>query len=319
MFCHMSLIEDKYTPKKLSELLSPNSKELINILMNHVKTENMNILFIGSIYTFKTQAMKLVLNEYYGETHKEYVLIIDCFTDINFSGNINELKTFCKSNSKIKKCVFIDNFDIINDANQQYFKKIMDNSPNVFFLFGCENTSKIGEIIQTRMTPIFFENLTNTEYSILIDMISKGEGITIDNIDLLLNCSYLSIYYIYNLFNKFVLLGLKHVTDIKKHIILLDDKILDRYFKFIHSNQVKESTAILFELFEKGYSLLDIYYFIYEYLKLCARGINYLYIEKVCYYINHIYEGYDTKIMLLFFSNELCMTYKNRNVSIYGS
>lgn len=316
-------MEDKYMPQKLTDILSPNSSELIKTLKQHIHQNDMNLLFIGSMYTFKNQTMKLILNEYYGkDSFKEYVMFIDCFTDITFSGAINELKTFCKSNSKIKKCVYIDNFDIINEMNQQYFKVLMENYSNhVFFLFGCENTSKINEIIQTRMTPIYFEDLTKNEYRILIERISKGENIIIDNLDLLLECSHLSVYFIYNLFNKFNLLDLRHISDVQPYIIMLDNQVLDQYFNLVHLDQVKEGSHKLFELYEKGYSLLDIYQFIYEYLKGCQRlrGISYLYIEKICYYINNIYEGYDNKLMLLFFTNELCIIYKNRDISIYGA
>jgi hypothetical protein len=318
------LIEDKYMPKKLNDILAPNSIQLIQTLHQHIKDDNMNLLFIGTMNTFKLQTMKLVLNEYYEtdnvKDYKEYVLIIDCFTDITFSGNINELKTFCKTNSKRRRCVFIDNFDIINEVNQQYFKTLIDHSPNVFFMFGCENTSKINEIIQTRMYPIYFEDLTRNEYKILVQNISKNEGIIIDNVDYLLECSHLSIYYLFNLFNKFILLELNHIVDIRPHIILLDNQTLDRYFELVHEQCLKEATFKLFELYEKGYSLLDIYHFIYEYLKgnKKLRGISYLYIQKICYYINNIYEGYDNKLMLLFFTNELSMLYKNRNISIYG-
>jgi hypothetical protein len=313
-------MEDKYMPKKLDHILDPNSVELIKVLKKHIQKDDMNLLFIGSMYTFKLQAMKLVLNEYYGKDYVDYVLMIDCFTDITFSGTINELKTFCKTNSKRRRCVFIDNFDIINEVNQQYFKTLMDHSPNVFFMFGCENTSKINEIIQTRMTPIFFEDLGKNEYRHMVRMMMEGEGIRIDNYETLLECSHLSVYYLYNLFNKFILLGLKHIPDIRPYIILLDNQTLDRYFELVHNEEVKEATFKLFELYEKGYSLLDIYHFIYEYLKgnQRLRGLSYIYIEKICYYINNIYEGFDNKLMLLFFTNELGMIYKNRDISIYG-
>jgi hypothetical protein len=314
-------MEDKYMPKKLKDILVPNSQEIINTIYHHIKTDNMNLLLIGSNNTFKQYAMKLILNEYYGDIdYKEYVLTIDCFTDITFSGTINELKTFCKSNTKIKKCVMIDNFDIITEVNQQYFKTLMNTCNNVFFLFGCENTSKINEIIQTRMTPIYFQDLTTVEYKQLIDTIMTGENITIQNLNVLLECSHLSIYFIFNLFNKFFLFHLKHISDIKPYITLLDNKILDDYFSLVHNEQVKEGTLKLFELYENGYSLLDIYHFIYEYLKgnQKLRGINYLYIQKICYYINHIYEGYDNKLMLLFFTNELFTIYKNRDYNIYN-
>ena len=137
---------------------------------------------------------------------------------------------------------------------------------------------------------------------------------------MLLSHSNLSVYYIFNLFNKLILLGLKNISDISPHIVLFDNEILDKYFELVHEEYIKEATFKLFELYEKGYSLLDIYHFIYEYLKGCSklRGISYLYIQKICYYINNIYEGYDNKLMLLFFTNELSILYKNRNISIYG-
>jgi DNA polymerase III delta prime subunit len=313
------LIEDKYNPKKIDELISPNP--VIESLKKYIQKDDMNLLFIGSMNTFKLSAMKLVLNEYYQENYKDYVLMIDCFSDITYSGTINELKTFCKSNSKRRKCVFIDNFDIINEPNQQYFKKLMDTSPNVFFLFGCENTAKINEIIQTRMHPIFFQDLTKTEYKKIIETIMEKEEIRILNYEKLLDYSHINIYYLFNLFNKFSILDLKVIEDIEPYVVLLDNKLLDSYFKLVHNEEIKEATFKLFELYEKGYSLLDIYHFIYEYLKnnSSMRGISYLYIEKICYYINHIYEGFDNKLMLLFFTNELFTLYKNRDTYIYGA
>jgi hypothetical protein len=114
-------------------------------------------------------------------------------------------------------------------------------------------------------------------------------------------------------------LGLTEVDDITPYITLLDTRILEQFFDTIEQEDIQESTLILFGLYEKGYSLLDIYYFIYEYLKINKkrRGISYLYIEKICFYIQHIYDGYDTKVMLLFLTNELFSIYKNSAIT-YG-
>jgi hypothetical protein len=162
-------------------------------------------------------------------------------------------------------------------------------------------------------------DLTSKEYRILIDKIMLGEGITIDNIDVLLGYSNLTIYSIYNLFNKFKLLELTHVEDIVPYITLIDNTILDKYFDFISKDCLKPATEQLFTLYDTGYSLLDIYHFLYDYLrnKKELRGINYLYIKKICYYIQYIYNGYDNKLMILFFTNELLGIYKNKG-KIYG-
>lgn len=324
----MKLIEEIYTPKILNELISPNCEELIDQIRDHIKIDNMNLLCIGSTNTFKLVAMKLIIKEYYEYYLKinnefynnpEYVLMIDSFTDITFSNTINELNTFCKSTTNYRKCVFIDNFDIINESNQQYFKLLIDSSPNIFFLFGCENTTKINEIIQTRTTPIFFEDFTMNEYKILIERILKGEQIYIKNINILFEYSNLTIYYIFNLFNKLKILDLIEIEDITPYITLLENSVLNDYIETVKLGDIKKATQLLFSLYEKGYSLLDIYHFIYEYIKINKkiRGISYLFIEKICYYIEHIYNGYDNKLMLLFFTTELVEVYEKRDKKYY--
>ena len=314
----MKLIEEIYIPKSLDQIIVPNPKEFIENV-NYSIDNNKNVLFIGSISTFKIHAMKLYIKEFYSkkncEHYNEFVLTIDPFKDITFCNETNELKTFCKTSTVYPKCVFIDNFDIISENNQQYFKNLMESSLNVFFLFGCENTTKINEIIQTRMNPIYFTDLTIKEYRILVQQIMEGENITIKNVDDLLNYSNLTIYSIYNLFNKFKLLELTHVEDILQYITLIDNTILDKYFDFVSKDNLKKATEQLFSLYDTGYSLLDIYHFLYDYLrnKKELRGISYLYIKKICYYIQYIYNGYDNKLMILFFTNELLGIYKNKS------
>jgi hypothetical protein len=314
----MKLIEEKYTPQHLEDIVSPKSKDLLSQL-SHLLDEQKNILFIGSNNTYKAVAMRLALREYYGGNETDSVLFIDTFKDLSFYNNENnELRTFCRCSTK-KKCVFIENFDIIHENNQKYLKEIMDESPNTLFLFGCENTTKMNEIIQTRVSPLYFEPLTQVEYRILIERISEGEQIHIHNLDVLLDYSNLTIYYIYNLFNKLVLLGLKEVEDITPYITLLDNRILEDFFNTLAKEEIKEATQILFGLYETGYSLLDIYYFMYEYLKTNKkrRGISFLYIEKICFFIQYIYDGYDNKVMLLLLTNELFRIYKNSPIH-YG-
>lgn len=311
-------MEEKYVPKTLDDIISPKSKDLLSQLSVLLKQQK-NILFIGSNNTFKSVAMKLVMEDYSEGSPKDSVLVIDTFKDLSFYNNEhNELRNFCRCSTK-KKCVVIENFDIIHENNQQYLKEIMDESPKILFLFGCENTTKINEIIQTRVIPIYFEPLTSVEYRMLIERMSEGEQIVIKNIDVLLEYPNLTIYYLYNLFNKLLLLNLKEVDDITPYITLFDTRILETYFETLAKEEIKEATLILFGLYEKGYSLLDIYYFIYEFLKINKkrRGISYLYIEKICFYIQHIYDGYDTKVMLLFLTNELFSIYKNSAV-VYG-
>uniref|UniRef100_A0A6C0ESA1 Replication factor C C-terminal domain-containing protein n=1 Tax=viral metagenome TaxID=1070528 RepID=A0A6C0ESA1_9ZZZZ len=316
-------MEYLYLPTKLKDIIMPNKDEILKKLLYHIDTENMNLLFIGSNNTFKTVIIELLAEEYYkrkGIHNKNLIMNIDCFMDITFSSTINEIKTFCKTTTHNKKMIIINNFDIINESNQQYLKIWMDNCKNTFFIFGCENTNKINEIIQTRITPIYLDDLNTNNYNEIILMISKKENIQIDNIDVLLKYKNITIYFIYNLFNKLKLLKKKHIKDITPYITLIDYTIFDNYFDLIKMNtltntltntNIKESIKILFDLYDKGYSLIDIYHFMYEYIKMSNNEHKYKIIEKLCLYIQYIYEGFDNKIMLMFYTNDLIIIYNN--------
>ena len=69
--------------------------------------------------------------------------------------------------------------------------------------------------------------------------------------------------------------------------------------------QLKNGIEVLFELYDKGYSLIDIYHFLYEYIKVSNHPNKYIIIEKLCLYIQYIYDGFDNKIMLMFFTNDI--------------
>jgi hypothetical protein len=307
----MYLIEHKYLPKSLDDIIIPNKTEILNQVKTHILNNKMNLLIIGNYTTLKIKLIELIVKQYY-TTHNnfnytDYVLNIDCFNDINLSNEINELKTFCKTIKPYKKFVIIDNFEIITESNQQYIKSIIDTT-DTFFICGCDNTSKVNEIIQTRMTPIMIQEYEKPEYKQLIEYIMVNENITFD-MDTLLQYNNLSPYLIFNLFNKLKLLGLNDVPHIMDYVNILDYKLFDKYTSYIINKDVKNATNILFKLYDDGMSLLDIYNFLYEYYKLITDTYKYKFMEQLCKYIKYIYDGHYNKIMLLFFTNDIIYIY----------
>jgi hypothetical protein len=125
-------------------------------------------------------------------------------------------------------------------------------------------------------------------------------------VDELLKYKNMTIYFIYNLFYKLKLLKKNHIKDIIPYITLIDYTLFDNYFELLNKNELKNGIDLLFELYDKGYSLIDIYHFMYEYIKVSNHPNKYIIIEKLCLYIQYIYDGFDNKIMLMFFTNEIC-------------
>jgi hypothetical protein len=126
----------------------------------------------------------------------------------------------------------------------------------------------------------------------------------------LLKYQNLTPYIIFNLFNKFKLLHITNVDNILEHIHIIDNTEFNNYTNYIINDNVKMATNILFTLYDKGMSLLDIYNCLYEYYKVIQTTYKYKFIEQLCKYIKYIYDGYDNKLMLLFYSNDIINIYK---------
>ena len=120
----------------------------------------------------------------------------------------------------------------------------------------------------------------------------------------------LSPYFIFNLFNKLKLLNLTKIYNILDYIYIIDTKDFDLYTNYIKEGNIKLSIHILFKLYDNGMSLLDIYNYLYEYYKNIQEIYKFKFIEQLCKYIKYIYDGFDNKLMLLFFSNDIINIYK---------
>jgi DNA polymerase III gamma/tau subunit len=160
------------------------------------------------------------------------------------------------------------------------------------------------------MYPIMLNDYGYNEYNELIETIMEKEQIYFDK-KVLLEYNNLSPYFIFNLFNKLKLLKLTNIDNISEYIYIIDNKDFDTYTTHIIQKNIKDATNILFNLFDKGMSLLDIYYFLYEYYKTINQTYKYKFIEQICKYIKYIYDGYDNKIMLLFITNDIINIYNN--------
>ena len=305
-------MEELYLPRSFDELISPSCEKVVQQLKT-CRQKNQSILCMGSINTFKREMLKQYVLQF------SHLYEINVFNDLSSQLDLTELKTFCKTVSSKSKVVLIEHFDMLSEIIQSYMKIIMEDFPNVVFAFGAESTKKLIESIQTRTVPIYFEEWTTVEYRQLVDRILVLEGMEVGSLESLFSLPSLSIYFIFNLFHKLNILQVKKVDHLTPYLHIHDPRQLDLFFECIGKEDLKAAVQVLFLEYEKGYSLLDIYHFLYEYLKISKKwkGLNYLYIEKLCSYIQQIYEGNDHKLMLLFLTNEFLCIFKNSEV-MYG-
>ena len=94
----MELIEHKYLPQDLYDIVSPNKKEMLEQINHHIESNTINLLLIGKQHNFKSRAIHLIVKEYYKRegvhAYGSLILTIDCFNDINLSNTNNYIKTF---------------------------------------------------------------------------------------------------------------------------------------------------------------------------------------------------------------------------------
>ena len=124
-----------------------------------------------------------------------------------------------------------------------------------------------------------------------------------------------SIYFKYSKYNinfintiivKLLLLDNKNYNlDLIKSITtIIDYNDFDNYILLLQQHQYKNACNIFYKLYVDGYDLSDIYFYFYNYLKDKIENhekINNFYydiIEKLCFYINEIYNGNFDKFMI---------------------
>jgi DNA polymerase III delta prime subunit len=306
----------KYQPILFKDFIIENDYiELLNML---IKTDSLNILFIGNTGSGKTSILDATIREYYNVTKipKDNILYINNLHDQGISYYRNEVKTFCQIPSAIsgkKKFIILDDIDSINDQSQQVFRNCIDKySCNVNFMASCSNVQKVIESIQSRTTLIKIKTLDRKSLKIIITNIIKKEKITITNEagDFILSICNNSVRLLINYMEKFKLLDKEITLDIAKNICTnISFFDFERYTNswFIEKNIVNSKKTID-DIFKKGYSVLDIldsYFQFIKYTDVIPENIKYKVIKIICKYISLFHTQHEHSIELTFFTHDL--------------
>lgn len=304
----MKLVE--YNPSCLEDFIMENKAENLQIIHDCIEHDQMNLLLLGCV---PKQIVPLIIKKYY-EHHLNHVpqhsvLEVDCFRDLNLTSPNNEIVLFSKSHCSYKKFVVVYNLEQIPENIQVYFKPILFK--NTFFIFCSECQHKVYETLLTRCVHIPFNPLSYENYKNILQCLSLQEEITFENIEETIRQSDMNVEYILNLFNYTRLMKQNSIPAHNHYIQIINDPELNTYFEMVQKNQIKSAFKILFDYYDKGFSLLDIYYFMFDYSKRrLPSPYQYKIIQLLCEYINQIYEGHDHKIWLVFITNDINIIYR---------
>jgi DNA polymerase III delta prime subunit len=311
------LFVNKYQPLIFDDFGSDN--EIIQILKTMILMNNLNILLIGDIASGKTTLLNSLIREYYvGCKPKEYednIMYINNLKEQGINYYRNDVKTFCQTCSAIKgkkKFIVLDDIDLINEQSQQVFRNCIDKfSHNVHFISSCSNIQKVIESIQSRLTLIKIKPLQKYQLFKIIDKIKGCENITMDNEaeEFIVNISNKTVKVLINYMEKFKLVN-EHITfnlavKLCSNISFIT---FEDYTKLIKNKKLNEAIQLIYEIYDKGYSVMDIldnYFLFVKNTDLLDETEKYNVIPIICKYITIFHNIHEDEIELALFTNNL--------------
>jgi replication factor C small subunit len=303
----------KYKPKTLNDFLSNNNlKELIN---SYINIDELNIIFLGDSGSGKTTLIECILKEYYKNNILDSdILIINSLKEQGISFYRNEVKNFCQTItlSDKKKTIIIDDIDSINEQCQQVFRNYIDKySNNINVIMSCSNIHKIIDTLKSRVSILKLESINKNIIDNIVTRIITKENIIIEDSvkEKLYQISNYSIRNIINYLEKIKLYN-KSITEENLYILCSNISYfsLENYTKLCIQNNFNESLKILYNFYNIGYTLMDIYdeYFIYIKYSNILNNKQKIIINKIlCKYISIFYNNHEEPIELAFFNKEI--------------
>jgi len=294
-------------------------EEIIQLFKTLILMENLNILLIGDIASGKTSLLNALIKEYYiGYSPKDYeenVLYINNLKEQGINYYRTDVKTFCQTCSNIKnkkKIIVLDDIDLINEQSQQVFRNCIDKfSHNVHFISSCSNIQKVIESLQSRLTIIKIKPLKRENLIEIINKIKTNENITIDADaeEFIINISNKTAKILINYMEKFKLLN-EHIT--LNLAVKLCSNIsffsFEEYTKLIKNNNLSLAIKLIYEIYDKGYSVMDIldnYFFYVKNTTILNEKEKYDIIPYICKYITVFHNIHEDEIELALFTNNL--------------
>jgi len=320
MSTEYNLFIQKYQPVCFNDFGIDN--EIVQMLNSLISIDNLNILLIGNIASGKTSLLNTLIKEYYSNyTYKEYeenILYINSLKEQGINYYRNDVKTFCQTCSNIKnkkKIVVLDDIDVINEHSQQVFRNFIDKySHNVHFVSSCTNIQKVIESLQSRLTIIKIKPLKRENLINVINNIKQIENIDIDEDaqEFIINISNYTVKTLINYMEKFKLLNEKITFTLAVQLCSnISFLIFEEYTKLILDKKLKESINLIYEIYDKGYSVMDIldnYFSFVKNTNIITEDQKYKIIPFICKYISIFHNIHEDEIELSLFTNNIIET-----------
>ena len=311
------LFLNKYQPRYFKDF--ETDAEMVDILNTLITIDNLNVLFIGDIGCGKTSFLNASIREYYKDIpshlYQDNILHINSLKEQGINYYRNDVKTFCQTCSSVKgkkKIIVLDDIDLINEQSQQVFRNCIDKySHNVHFISSCSNSQKVIESLQSRLIIIKIKPLQRENLCTIMSKIKAKENIIIDDdaAQFTLNVCNNNDKILINYMEKFKLLNQPITLELANNICTnISFHIFNEYTILITTKQLIAAIQVLYNLHDKGYSVMDIldnYFLFVKITDLLTEQQKYNAIPIICKYITIFHNIHEDEIELALFSNNM--------------
>lgn len=310
----------KYKPYFVKDF-SVNQK-FKDVLNSFLKIDDLNILVCGPSSCGKTCLLYALIRDYYGLKKNDpipenNIMMINTLKEQGINYYRNEMRTFCQSRCSIygkKKLVIVDDLDLISDQCQQVFRNYIDKyKNNVHFVSVCTTLEKVIESIQSRLHIVHMDLPQKEDVQTIMNNVIAKEQMIIDSESkqYILHFTNYQLREVLNYLEKlFILKDKETITleEIKQSTSSMSFHHFEQYIQELRDDNVSNAIKILYNIYDYGYSVIDIYDFFFHFVKitpLLQEKEKYLILPILCKYITYFHNIHEDIIETVLFTNEI--------------
>lgn len=297
--------------------------DTFELLKLFIQLDKINILLIGNNSVGKTSILNSIISEYYKgidtRAWNDNVLFVNSLKDQGVTFYRNEVRIFCQTKSLIPnklKIIVIDDIDSIHENSQQLLRIAMDKySNNIHFICSCSSNQKVIPCLQSRLHLLRLAPLEPTFILNVINRICLDEHLEIDEETkkYLVSVSDSKIKIIVHYLEKFKLLRNPINIQLAKEVCHnISFSVLENYHTHLRKNNIGAAISVLRDLYNIGYSVLDIldsYYLFVKFTDTLSDVEKYKLVPVVCKYITIFNTVHENEMELVFFTNNIKTTF----------
>jgi DNA polymerase III delta prime subunit len=253
------------------------------------------------------------------------VLIVNSSKEQGVSFYRNHIRTFCQSLSTVpgkKRVVVLDDIDIIGEQSQQLFRTCMDQyGRSVHFVASCTDQQKVAECLQSRLLAVKIPALESKSLERIAARVINGEGLTVHNdaLNHIISVSQGSARSVISYLEKAELLGGVITLDTAEALCTdISWKEFETYMAHVESGMTMAATHLLYEIHDKGFSVMDILDNFFCFLKqtdAVSQAQVYIMVPVVCKYLMRLHDTYAHMTELAFFTRSVVVALREHSIA----